>query len=81
MTRTDSSSPVRATSSSDWLARSSSLRVRVSARLERAGFLVTAIRPPTVPPGTARLRFTFTSAHRDDDIDRLAAVLQAAELN
>ncbi|MGB5949119.1 MAG: 8-amino-7-oxononanoate synthase [Parvibaculum sp.] len=48
-----------------------------SALLEAEGFLVTAIRPPTVPAGTARLRFTFTAAHRDEDIDRLAALVRA----
>ena len=39
-----------------------------SRRLEDAGYLATAIRSPTVPPGTARLRFTFSPAHRDEDI-------------
>jgi 8-amino-7-oxononanoate synthase len=41
--------------------------------LEEDGFLVVAIRPPTVPPGTARLRFAFTAQHPDTDIERLAA--------
>jgi 8-amino-7-oxononanoate synthase len=47
-----------------------------SALLEENGFLVTAIRPPTVPPGTARLRFTFTAQHPDEDIERLADLVR-----
>ena len=43
-----------------------------SRSLAEQGFLVTAIRPPTVPAGTARHRFTFTAEHRKDDILRLA---------
>ncbi|HWU27274.1 MAG TPA: 8-amino-7-oxononanoate synthase [Rhizomicrobium sp.] len=46
--------------------------LKASEQLERNGFLVTAIRPPTVPAGTARLRLAFTAAHRDDQIERLA---------
>jgi 8-amino-7-oxononanoate synthase len=46
-----------------------------SALLEESGFLVTAIRPPTVPPGTARLRLTFTAQHPDEEIERLADVV------
>jgi len=40
------------------------------------GFLVVAIRPPTVPAGTARLRFAFTAQHGDDDIARLADIVR-----
>ena len=47
-----------------------------SAQLERSGFLVTAIRPPTVPAGTARLRFTFTAGHEDADIERLVEAVR-----
>jgi 8-amino-7-oxononanoate synthase len=47
-----------------------------SRLLEAEGFLVTAIRPPTVPAGTARLRFTFTAAHPDGQIERLAELVR-----
>lgn len=52
--------------------------VTLSAALERAGFLGVAIRPPTVPPGSSRIRFALTAAHRDDDVDRLVARLAHA---
>jgi 8-amino-7-oxononanoate synthase len=45
--------------------------------LSEAGFLVVPIRPPTVPKGTGRLRFTFTAEHRDEDIIRLADLVRA----
>jgi 8-amino-7-oxononanoate synthase len=52
-------------------------RTMKSARLlEDEGFLVIGIRPPTVPSGTARLRFTFSAAHEDRDIERLASVVR-----
>jgi 8-amino-7-oxononanoate synthase len=47
-----------------------------SRYLEDEGYLVVAIRPPTVPPGTARLRITFTAQHPDDAIERLAEIVR-----
>ncbi len=47
-----------------------------SALLRDEGYLVVAIRPPTVPAGTARLRFAFTAQHSDADIERLADVVR-----
>jgi 8-amino-7-oxononanoate synthase len=47
-----------------------------SRRLEAEGFLVVAIRPPTVPDGTARLRLAFTAAHPDAEIERLADLVR-----
>lgn len=54
--------------------------LKASQRLEAEGFLVIAIRPPTVPAGTARLRFTFSAAHPDAEIERLAAIVRRSVL-
>lgn len=47
-----------------------------SRRLMDEGFLAAAIRPPTVPEGTARLRLTFTAQHPMDEIERLATIVR-----
>ncbi len=47
-----------------------------SRLLADEGYLAAAIRPPTVPAGTARLRLTFTAQHPDDQIARLAGLVR-----
>lgn len=47
----------------------------LSARLEAAGFLAAAIRPPTVPPGTSRLRIALRAGHAESDVDALLAAI------
>jgi len=49
--------------------------MRVGAALRERGILVGAVRPPTVPLGTSRLRITLSAAHTDDDIERLLGAL------
>lgn len=51
----------------------------VSEKLANEGFLVSAIRPPTVPDNTARLRIAFNASHKTADIDRLADLICAAK--
>lgn len=57
------------------LAGSSARALAWSAHLEDSGLLVPAVRPPTVPPGTARLRIVLTAAHGESDVDRLLDAL------
>lgn len=51
-----------------------------SAALADKGFKVIAFRPPTVPEGTSRLRFSFSASHRDADVDRLIETCRALGL-
>ncbi|HEY3858214.1 MAG TPA: 8-amino-7-oxononanoate synthase [Gammaproteobacteria bacterium] len=51
----------------------------LSAALKEQGLLVAAIRPPTVPAGSARLRITLTAAHTEQQVDRLLAALAAVK--
>lgn len=51
----------------------------LSARLLEAGVLVPAIRPPSVPPGTARLRVTVSAAHTPDQLDQAVAAFAGAK--
>jgi 8-amino-7-oxononanoate synthase len=46
-----------------------------SAALQQRGLLVSAIRPPTVPRGSARLRLTFSASHTEEQIDKLLDAL------
>lgn len=68
----DSSTPIQ-----PMVLGSAEEALSASAKLAAAGFRVTAIRPPTVPQGTSRLRITLSAAHSESDIDRLLSALEA----
>ena len=57
------------------LVGESSVALQLSERLRERGVWVSAIRPPTVSVGTARLRITLSAAHREQDLDRLLDAL------
>ena len=50
----------------------------LSKMLEENGFLVSAIRPPTVPENTARLRFAFSALHEKKQIEEVVALMKGA---
>jgi len=55
--------------------------VRISQYLRERGILIPAIRPPTVPLGTARLRISLSAAHQEHDIRRLTQALNELVLH
>ena len=57
------------------LIGSSEMALRLSESLKEMGFLVTAIRPPTVPKNTARPRITLSAAHTENHLQQLLAAL------
>lgn len=57
------------------LVQDSEQALQLSATLLERGFLVGAIRPPTVPANAARLRITLSAAHSEQDIDDLLNAL------
>ena len=62
-----------------WMVGEVDAAVELSNRLLESGFFVPAIRYPTVPRGTARLRITVTANHTEADLSRLAEVLIGSE--
>jgi len=57
------------------LIGSSERALKLSAALRERGILVGAIRPPTVPAGSARLRVTFSASHSEAQVERLLDIL------
>ncbi len=49
--------------------------LEIANRVAQKGFLISAIRPPTVEPGKSRLRITFSSEHKKSDIKKLAEII------
>ena len=61
------------------LVGSNHAAVSLSEHLQKQGVLVPAIRPPTVPVNTARLRISLSAAHSENDVLKLAEMLNQAE--
>lgn len=58
-----------------WVIGDETAAINASADLKAQGMLAMAIRPPTVPPGTSRIRFAFSAEHTDAQVDALIAAL------
>ena len=60
---------------------SSERALELAQELEKRGVLAVAIRPPTVPAGQARIRFSLMATHADDDLELALEALANARLD
>ncbi len=67
--------PASSTAIQPVIVGSAARAVEISARLRERGYLVPAIRPPTVPEGTSRLRISLSAAHEPGEIEGLVRAL------
>jgi 8-amino-7-oxononanoate synthase len=67
----DSSTPIQ-----PLLVGDNARTLQLSRQLFENGLLISAIRPPTVPVNTARLRITFSASHEEQDVDLLLSQLE-----
>ena len=63
-----------------WVIGSEEAALAASAQLKEQGMLAMAIRPPTVPPGTSRIRFAFSAEHTDAQVDALIGALKSESM-
>lgn len=54
-----------------WVIGDAQATVKISEKLEKAGIIACPIRPPSVPPRTSRIRFCVTSAHSEEELEKL----------
>jgi 8-amino-7-oxononanoate synthase len=60
-----------------WIIGSSADAIACAHRLRATGFYVLPVRPPTVPEGTSRIRFSLTAALEPAEVDALSAAIRA----
>lgn len=75
LTRAGITPPASQTAVQPLIVGEAGLTLQLATTLEAEGFLITPIRPPTVPEGTARLRITLSAAHSEADVDALVSAL------
>jgi 8-amino-7-oxononanoate synthase len=77
LSATSNNRPLSSSAIQPLICGEASAALQLAARLRKAGFLIPAIRYPTVPRGAARLRLALSAAHADKDIDALNRALAA----